>query len=32
MPHWLALGALAVWPVFHLRVKLDDRKLVVKKK
>jgi len=32
MPHWLALGALAVWPVFHLRVKLDDRKMVVKKK
>ena len=32
MPHWVALIALAVWPVFHLRVKLDDRKPVVKKK
>lgn len=32
MPHWIALILLAVWPVFHLRVKLDDRKPVVKKK
>ena len=28
MPHWLALIALMIWPLFHLRVKLDDRKLV----
>ncbi|MEX2214356.1 MAG: hypothetical protein WD768_09530 [Phycisphaeraceae bacterium] len=26
MPHWLALGLLAIWPLFHLRVKLDDPK------
>lgn len=32
MPHWLALSALAIWPVFHLRVKLDDRKPVIKKR
>ena len=32
MPHWVALILLSVWPVFHMRVKLDDRKMVVKKK
>jgi len=32
MPHWLALSLLAIWPLFHLRIKMDDRKLVVKKR
>ncbi len=32
MPHWVALVMLAVWPVFHLRVKMDDRTVIVKKK
>lgn len=32
MPHWMALALLAVWPLFHLRVKMDDRKFVPKKK
>ena len=32
MPHWVALVLLAVWPVFHLRVKMDDRTVIVKKK
>ena len=26
MPRWMALAVLAVWPLFHLRVKLDDPK------
>ena len=32
MPHWVALILLSVWPVFHLRVKLDDHKPVERKK
>jgi hypothetical protein len=32
MPHWVAVAMLSIWPLFHLRVKMDDRTVVVKKR
>lgn len=32
MPHWLATAALAVWPLFHLRVRMGGPEVDAKKK